>query len=296
MQAFSFPPLAGNTITPIWDQHQFCVGEQTVRILDYLTEHEKIGWTDGLTTFHETEGGDNHFIDQASRANALQQLHLHLKSPNPVILEVGCSSGFMLQLIQQEFPSATVLGADIVKGPLQQLGEKVKDIPLLRFDLTKCPLPDASVDAIVLLNVLEHIEADNLAMAQIKRILKPGGVAVIEVPAGPALYDIYDKMLMHFRRYTQPSLRALARKEGMIVKRFSHLGCFLYPGFWLVKKRNRRLFANASADVMEKQVANNIRTTRNNPLMHMLMRCESFLGRWVSYPFGIRCMMTCVKP
>ena len=49
--------------------------------------------------------------------------------------------------------------------------------------------------------MLEHVEDDQAAIRQVYRILQPGGVAVIEVPAGPDLYDIYDRQLMHHRRY-----------------------------------------------------------------------------------------------
>ena len=57
-----------------------------------------------------------------------------------------------------------------------------------------------------MLNVLEHIEDDNEALMQAKRILKPGGILVLEIPAGPHLYDIYDKFLRHFRRYNLSGL------------------------------------------------------------------------------------------
>lgn len=295
MAGYPFPPIKMQDIHPQWQQGCFVMGDQSVLVLDYLAGRDNFGWSDGLTDFHETEAGDNHFIDQASRADALRELHRHIKKPDPVILEIGCSSGYMLEAIRQDFPCAFVMGADIVREPLERLAKKMPHVPLMRFDMTQCPLPDASVDAIVLLNVLEHVEADDKAMAQIKRILKPGGVAIIEVPAGPHLYDIYDKILMHFRRYTKSSLKALAKSAGMKVRRSSHLGFFLYPGFWFVKKRNRSKYTQANITTMKNQVAQNIRSTRQNPLLSWLMSVELWLGKWLPYPTGIRCLMTCSK-
>jgi SAM-dependent methyltransferase len=292
---FQFPPLAPQELIPIWEKNQFRIGDQSLRILDYLSHHGNFGWTDSLTAFHESQASDNHSIDQASRQHALDELQRYVKNPRAVILEVGCSSGFMLQLIKQRFLQAFVLGADIVREPLECLGKKIQDLPLLRFDLTDCPLADESVDAIILLNVLEHIEADNQAMAQVKRILKPGGVVILEVPAGPNLFDIYDKMLLHYRRYTRSGLCALVEKQGFVIKKSSYLGCFLYPAFWLVKKRNHHLFDKASIETIQQQVANNIRSTRNNFIINAIMKCEMLLGKWISYPIGIRCLMTCVK-
>ena len=143
------------------------------------------GWTDDLTTFHEDNAGSDHFIDRASRAHALAQVKRHAHGPAPVVLEVGCSSGFFLEELRRKMPHALIMGADYVRGPLDQLAARRQDVPLLQFDLTKCPLPDASVDVVVLLNVLEHIGNDEAAVREVSRILRPGGAVVIEVPAGP---------------------------------------------------------------------------------------------------------------
>ena len=122
------------------------------------------GWTDELTSFHEDTAGANHPIDRASRRDAIGQLRRHIHENAPTILEVGCSSGFMLHEIRRHFPEAGVIGADYVRRPLDVLAAEMPEVPLLQFDLTQCPLPDQSIDAVVLLNVLEHIEDDAAAV------------------------------------------------------------------------------------------------------------------------------------
>ena len=119
-------------------------------------------------------------------------------------------------------PQAVVLAADFVRGPLEKLGREVPDLPILQFDLTNCPLPDAAFDGVVLLNVLEHVKEHDRALKQLARILKPGAIAAIEVPAGPDLYDIYDKQLLHFRRYRMRDLVQLVLKAGFEVVERSH--------------------------------------------------------------------------
>src|SRR5262245_13183738 len=171
MQQFPWPAITGSVESPIWTNQGFRVGSTIVPILAY--EVGSSGWTDGLTSFHEETAGATHPIDQASRQHALEQLETHLKMLAPVVLEVGCSSGFMLRVLRKRLPQAFVVGADYVRGPLEQLAGEIPDVPLLQFDLTTCPLPEQSVDAVVLLNVLEHIQDDETAVQQVYRILKP---------------------------------------------------------------------------------------------------------------------------
>lgn len=312
-----FPPTQTNGVMPLWKNGVFSIGDKQVSVLEYSSN--LAGWNDELTTFHEDNAGDNHFIDSASRQHAISQINRYVAGTvdhsdsydpqgvvahkmnnqeplvkNPVIMEIGCSSGHLLDMLNKQMPNATLIGADIVSAPLIKLAEKHPNIPMLRFDLLNCPLPDNSVDAVILLNVLEHIEDDTAALQQIKRILKPGGIAIIEVPAGPHLYDLYDKALLHFRRYLLSGLKKKVTELDFKIIKKSHLGFFIYPGFWLVKQRNKRM----SQETHEKQkqiVENHIRDTGGKKFLHRLMKIELFLGNWINYPTGIRCLLTCVK-
>ncbi len=287
---FQFPAI--NAEMPIWDGQQFKLGDRIHKVLEYNTNLS--GWNDDLTAIYEEEAGKNHFMSLASQNHTLYQLNKYLKKNKPTILEIGCSSGYMLQRIVNERTDALVMGSDIVYQPLLNLAEKMPNIPLMRFDLTQCPLPDACCDAVVILNVLEHIEDDQKALNEIYRVLKPGAIVIIEVPAGPHLYDVYDKALMHFRRYTMADLITKIKKAGFNIERKSHLGFFLYPGFAFVKKRNQR-FLSLSIEEQRKMALNNSDDTSGNKLFHALMKLEFGLGKWVRYPWGIRCLTTCRK-
>lgn len=289
-----FPPLPGNPNPPKWIGNGFQVGNQLLHVLSY--DENISGWTDDLTTFHEETAGSSHFIDNASRQHAVRQLKKYCTTPNPVILDIGCSSGFLINDIKSELPDAFIVGIDVVMGPLSKLAVSHPEIPFLHFDITTCPLLDNSVDAVVLLNVLEHIEDDALAVRQLYRILKPGGIAVIEVPAGPELYDIYDELLMHYRRYKIKELAILFLNAGFRVLWRSHMGFFLYPGFFTVKQFQRSRWKNISEEEKSALVAQNISKTGGNPFFRTLMKLELKLGNLFSYPFGIRCLLTVQKP
>ena len=276
----------------MWTGRGFQVGDRIVPVLAY--ELGSSGWTDELTVFHENTAGADHFIDRSSRDHALSRVRRAASGSSPSIIEIGCSSGFVLKLLRQSFPSSMIVGADYVGGPLQALASELPDLPLLQFDLTNCPLPDSSFDIVVLLNVLEHIQDDNKALRHVSRILKPGGTAVIEVPAGPNLYDVYDKQLQHFRRYRLQDLVRQVEAAGMTVIEKSHLGFFIYPGFWWTKKRGQRRLRD-DEDVQRAIVARDIKSTGNSRVMYSLMQLEARLRDFMLYPWGIRCLITCTK-
>ena len=293
MRDFPWPPTPGAKTRPAWTGSGFLVDGEKTPVLVYGTRRES--WDDELTVFHERIAGSDHFIDIASRRNAVAELKSCLKKSDPVILEIGSSSGFLLPAIVKAYPDGLIVGSDSFPDALERLARVSPNIPLLGFDIMECPLPDRCVDAVVLLNVLEHIKQDEEAMRIVFRILKPGGIAILEVPAGSGLFDIYDELLRHYRRYDMRTFRSLAENVGFEVLKASHLGFFVYPGFALVKKRNQ-LLANRDAAVKKNKVAAEIAKGRRNLPMRTVMGVEFILGRFVSYPFGIRCLLSLRKP
>jgi SAM-dependent methyltransferase len=147
------------------------------------------------------------------------------------------------------------------------------------------------VDGVTALNVLEHTDDDLIALKEIYRILKPGGIAHIEVPAGPSLYDIYDEVLMHFRRYRLRDLAALAMHAGFAIERATHLGFLLYPGFALVKQVSQRVAKQFTIQEKRWSVAQQISKTAGSRVLSALLGIELFAGKLTTYPFGIRAVV-----
>jgi SAM-dependent methyltransferase len=283
-----------NGFRPAWTGSGFDVGGEIQHVLDF--DAGESGWNDDLTLLHEDATGEgSHPIDVASRSRARSALKRHLPRSTSVLLEAGCSSGFLLEELTSDWPMSLVIGSDYLPGPLHRLAGRQPSLPLLRFDLVKCPLPTASVDAVVLLNVLEHIDDDLGAARQVARVLKPKGIAVIEVPAGRRLYDVYDRYLKHYRRYSRGQLVQLVSRAGLEVLESSHLGCLAYPAFALVKWRNRR-WLDAPEQTQRQIVDQNIRSTAVNPLLRWTTRIDDRIARYVGLPFGIRCTLVATKP
>ena len=293
LSAFPWPPPPGSSSRPQWNGREFVVADDDRRsVLCY--DRADSNWSPELTALHEAEAGANHPIDQASRTLAVQSIQ-QFAGPDAVVLDVGSSSGFVLDALQRTGAALALIGSDFLTQPLFALAKRLPGVPLLQFDLSRCPLPDACVDAVIALNVLEHIADHEAALREIFRSLKPGGIAHIEVPAGPHLFDIYDEHLMHHRRYTMPQLRELVTRTGFEILNATHLGVWMYPAFAWVKRRNRR-FLSFSADEKSRMVASQIRSTSHSTLLRTLLRCETAIGLAVSYPFGIRCVIVARKP
>lgn len=281
---FALPAPAGQAFSPVHDGSNFVCGDKVTPVLEYSENFA--GWSDDLTALHESAAGDRHVIDLASRRDAMTQVSQALPSGRGVIMEIGCSSGFLIKDLANAFPQAVVIGADVVKEPLYKLAKALPGVPLIRFDLLQCPLPEACVDVLVMLNVLEHIEDDASALKNAFKLLKPGGSLIIEVPAGQYLYDSYDAQLHHFRRYAASELRLKLEAVGFVVSRRSHLGFILFPFFAAVKLINK--MRKKSQIVVHKQAAR----TSSSAFVAYAMNLESRLSNLLSLPFGIRVLMT----
>ena len=289
---FVWPPPPNSHTQPLWTGAGFEYEGQHVSVLSYLPKSGN--WSKELTEMHELEAGPGHPINVASRRLAIENLRQYCQTPHPLLLDVGCSSGYLLKDLQTAVPDYQLAGSDFILEPLRALAQRLPMIPFVQFDICECPLPSASLDVVVSLNVLEHIRDDQGALRQLARLLKPGGLAYIEVPSSPACYDIYDEHLMHYRRYRKSDLRRAAEAAGFEVLRATHLGVFIFPAFYAVKRRNRRLL---SLPVEQKAVvvAAQIRQTQQSWLMRVLFACELWFGRFISYPFGIRCVLVLRK-
>ncbi|QEC41603.1 class I SAM-dependent methyltransferase [Pseudobacter ginsenosidimutans] len=103
-----------------------------------------------------------------------------------------------------------------------------------------------SFDTVVALNVVEHIRNDDLAIAHCHQMLKPGGNAVILVPAYQWLYNPFDKELGHFKRYSAKRLSGLLERQGFEVTNTRYFNAAGIFGWWLSGSLLRKKIIPAS--------------------------------------------------
>jgi SAM-dependent methyltransferase len=252
----------------------------------------KVNWSERLEEMHE-ESTRTHFIDVWTRRAMLARLG----PPPATVLDLGCSTGYLLADLHMRLPDATLIGVDLVVGGLRKAHRIVPDALLLHADACALPLKDACVDAVVSANLLEHVPNDARALAEISRVLRPGGRAVVVVPMDPDSYDCYDRLLGHERRYARGELARKGRLVGLTVVQDIHLGAPLYPAFWVVKQRNRRRHQQLQGASLERKVKGDIERTANSALGRLSCRLEEMLlSMGVRLPFGIRGLTVFERP
>ncbi len=143
------------------------------------------------------------------------------------ILEIGAGTGTYSKKIIADFPESRVVLSDIDPVYVQRLNEMFKDnakVTALGINLDHAVRDQQlheTFDAVIALNVMEHIEDDVAAINNIYDILNPGGVFVVLVPAHKFLYNVMDKSIGHFRRYNKKMMREkIATTKFSIAKMF----------------------------------------------------------------------------
>jgi glycosyltransferase involved in cell wall biosynthesis len=152
------------------------------------------------------------------------------------ILEIGSGTGNLTRCL---VPRKRYVASDINPLYLQTLEALKSDRPYLDAclcdvtDVASFPRDAAGFDTVVCLNVIEHVDDDRAALANIRSVLAPSGRAIVLVPNGEGLFGTLDEVLGHRRRYSEASLRNLAADAGFEVKellRFNRVGT---PAWWL---------------------------------------------------------------
>ena len=261
--------------------------------LRYLDEAPE-GWSAELEALH-VDSSLEHPIDVLTRAVAVAALRGAGLCARPSLLDVGCSSGHLLADLRAEWPGATLAGVDAEAAGLPSAHAAVPDAALFHASATDLPFAAGAADALVALNLLEHLPDDRAALAEFARVLRPGGRAVVVVPANPRLYDYYDAHLRHERRYGRDELVDKARDVGLLPVARTAVGSVVYPGFWAVKTRNRR--RRVGPEDARAHVERDIARSSSSPVARAAFGLEAeLLRRGVRPRRGIRQVVVLERP
>lgn len=266
----------GVNITRDWQE---CLGEYIAKFNWNLWDLNTSGMDRSFyKNYFEVE--KNHWLMKIRRSIVLDVLKKYGCKPKETkILDFGCGSGyFVARLAERGYQS---FGLDISAEAIE-FGQRqgVKNIEVI--DSHKINHPDDFFDAVILLDVVEHLEDESWAIKEVERVLVPGGVAVIMVPAFMFLWGVQDEVAHHYRRYTMPKLLEMTKKSSNLsVVQKTYFNTFLFAPIALV-----RLFSRWF-NVKNRESDFDINNPILNKILFWIFNFERFLLHRFRFPFGV---------
>ena len=203
--------------------------------------------------------------------------------PGPVrILDYGCGTGGNISAYAAY---GAVIGIEPDESAVR-LAQRRGSAYFCRATGTQIPFGEGTFDVVMASDVLEHIQDDRKAASEIARVLRPGGTAVISVPAHPWLFSSHDMALYHFRRYSKSALRNVLEDCGMRLELLSYWNATLFPAICLqrlLSKRRRSQEPRSDTESSPRPV---------NEALAALLAGEALILRHMSLPWGLSLVVT----
>ncbi len=197
-----------------------------------------------------------------------------------LLLDCGAGTGIFAKEMEA---SCRVLVLDDHEEALRILRTRFRADQILSLAGDRVPLADGSLEYVTALDVLEHVPDDAAVVNGFHRLLKPGGLAVITVPASMALWSDWDVTLHHYRRYDRRQLRALFPDEKWELVHVNYTNVVVYPVVWLLRKW-RRWFPSPHSRAEDREPARWVNT--------LLKRTFVGLARVrMPFPFGVSLLL-----
>jgi len=215
------------------------------------------------------------YVGMRGIAFALLDPNLARLGPAPRLLDAGCGTGHNLQELSARGRAA---GVDLSPEALSFC--RLRGVQAVRGDLLTLPFPDATFTAVTSFDVIYHrwVSDDRAAVRELVRVLRPGGLLFVRVPALRMLWGAHDEAVHSRHRYTRPELVGLFRSEGLEVVRASYCNTLLFP-LLALRRSLDRLLGRHGSDVQ-------FLPAPLEALFRHLLLLESHLVRHVSLPIG----------
>ena len=199
-----------------------------------------------------------------------------VKDRRPQILDVGCGTGANLMMLG-EFGDAH--GIDISHDALAFC--QARGLERVRHGAAeKLPYEDGTFDLVTALDVIEHLDDDLAGLREMRRVLRPGGHALLFVPAFMFLWGVQDDVSNHRRRYTKPELLKAVRETGFEVEHATYANITFFLPILLVRVFMRLLGIKTSTE-------NNIGMTSLNGTLGWILGSEATWLKYMNLPFGV---------
>jgi len=229
---------------------------------------------------------DSHWWFRGRRAVLWAMLHHAALPASPEILDAGCGTGRNLAEFGTLGVASGVDPSPEAIGFCRRRGLE----NVFQAGLEQLPFPDGRFDLMLATDVIEHIDDDRRALAELHRVARPGGQLLITVPAYTWLWSQHDDSHHHKRRYTMRRLRERVLVSGFRPVVASYFNFLLLAPIALVRataRRQARPDGRTDYDLAPKPVAR---------LLDLPMRGEAkLIERGLRFPAGVSIAMLCTR-
>jgi SAM-dependent methyltransferase len=205
------------------------------------------------------------------------------------LLDCGCGTGHNLQLLRR---SGHACGIDLTFSGLQYAASR-GERKTAQASVASLPFAGSLFDLVTSFDVIYSLpdEVERAAVAEMFRVLKPGGYLLLNVAAMPFLHGSHSLLSSEIRRYTRPGLRALLQLAGFTVRRITYTNFTTLPLTAAVRFAQRFMGGH-----QESAAEITIPPTPVNTLLSGVLALESLALRAVDMPAGSSLLCLAQKP
>ncbi len=201
--------------------------------------------------------------------------------PDLRLLDCGCGTGANVELLDTV---GRAYGFDLSDIGLR-IGREAGRTRLARASVTAAPFASGSFDLVTSFDVLYSLEDadERTALAEMYRLLKPGGFAIVNVAAMHVLRGDHSVLSRELRRYSRGELRTRLERAGFVIERLTYTNAALFAPLAVARlvqrRRGLRSEGEAGAEI-------SVPPEPLNAILTAVLRLEGLWLRWLDAPFG----------
>jgi len=217
--------------------------------------------------------------------------------PPARIIDIGSGGGAVAQALM-EFGSVTACDIDV------RCAASVARRPGMAFaygTAEAIPFADGAFDLVTAFDVLEHLDDDVRALREMARVVRPGGLIAVTVPAYGWMWGRQDEISHHRRRYSGRSLRNALTAAGLNPRRLTGFNTILFPGIAAVRitRRLAGRLAGGGQTPDPAGLSSDFSMTKPGPLNDLLaatFSAEAAVLGVVDLPIGVSFLAIAERP